>query len=381
MFLKNFSKLLSSTFLIQITSLLLYPFITRTWDPETFGQFSYVVSIGSVISIFASGQFHVAGMAEKDNDISEMLFSAAKTTGMIFGIALLVFAVIFSKGIFWYLLPFFMVVFLIFEIERMKSIRNSQINNLSIAQILSRISSNLIKLIPGPGYILLISEISGSFIGVLTLKRSNLKEVFKFPKMDFDVLKKYHKYPLFYSLNLGAQMLCLEIPAIILGMDQKHYMVGIYGICQRLMIQPMTSISNNVFSALFSVPLTSDERLRKSLKIALIAITGGICLKIGFEIFGHLLLKKYLGAKWEAGSDFFYLFSFILITKSLTSITLANYISTYTLERSIILRSIQVAVIISAYYFCGKDVYLFFKLFVTIDIVFDLICFIVSLKK
>lgn len=280
MFFRNFSKLLSTSFAIQILSLILYPFITRTWSPEVFGEFSFIISIGGVLSIFATGQYHIGGMAEKDPIKSQELFQTAKFFSLAFSSFLLLVVCFAPSGGQIYLLPFYVFSFTMFEIERIRSIKTGSINKLSLSQVFARLSSNLLKLIPGPSLFLVASELVGSTVGLLTLKGRTLKEVIVLKKPSAQILRDYHKYPVYYSANLGAQLLCLEIPAILFGFYHKNYMVGIYGLCQRLMIQPMTTVSNNVFSALFSIDLTPAERVKKSIQIAGIVIASGFALKI-----------------------------------------------------------------------------------------------------
>lgn len=381
MFFRNFSKLVSTTFLIQGISVLLYPLITRRWDPVAFGQFSFLISLGSIVSIFSTGQYHVGAMVESDRAISDELVEAAKFINLITTLLVLLVVILIAPEAHWYILPFFVFTFTSYEIFRVTAIRDQQINTLASGQIISRVGANLLKLIPGPTFVLGLSEILGSLGGVLFLSKGNVRKIFIFKIPRAEILQKYKKYPLFYTVNLGTQSLTYELPALLLGLQHNNFMVGIYGICQRLMIQPMTTVSNNIFTAIFSMPLTVEERLKKSLKLALLATAIGISLKISFDLFGDYFLLKFLGHKWEDGKEMFSIFSFVLVTKTLSSMALANYISTYRLEKSTVIRLVQIIFILLAYYFTGSDNLTFFKIFVGIDMFFDLFAFVISLKK
>ncbi len=286
---------------------------------------------------------------------------------------------IFRPGINWYFLPIFIFSFLNFEITKLENLKNKNINLMSITQITSRLSSNFLKLVPGPPFYLILSEILGSFIGILTAKKASIKEIFKIQKPDWKVLKAYHKYPLFYSFNLGSQILCLEAPSILFGLSSNNFMIGIYGISQRLLIQPITIISNNLFASLFSVKMSKEEKKKKTIQIALVCVMSGIILKLGFDFIGSKLLINYLGSKWVEGTTVFSLFSFLLITKSLTSLTLANYVAHYTLERSLGIKALQIICIGCAYlYFGQENPIIFLKSYIVIDMFFDVLNFIVS---
>ncbi len=124
-----------------------------------------------------------------------------------------------------------------------------------------------------------------------------------------------------------------------------------------------------------------EERLRKSFKIGVSVVVIGSILKILFDLVGQDILTHFLGAKWASGREIFTIFSFLLITKVLGNMALANYISTYRLERSTFLRLAQVGCIIVSYLIFKEDGLLFFKIFVGIDMSFDLMAFLISLRK
>lgn len=364
-----------------MVSFLLYPMITRNWAPDDFGQFSLLISVGNILSIFCTGQFHVGAMVETDQVKSNKLIEAAKFFNLCSSFVVALIVIVVAPSPKWYLLPLFLFFYAAYEILRVQTIRNKTINHLTIGQMISRVGANLLKLVPGPSIFLVLSEVIGNLFAAIFLGRAKLTEIFVVKKPDFDLLKKFQKYPIFYSVNLGTQALTYELPAILLGFQHENYLIGIYGMCQRLLIQPLTIISNNVFTAIFSMPLSHEERSKKCLKIAVGAVLIGIVLKILFEVFGDVFLTQFLGQKWSSGREFFGIFSFILITKVLGNMALANYISSYRLERSTVIRLLQVACIISAYLLCSEDKYLFFKIFVGIDMAFDLTAFVISLRK
>ena len=380
MFAKNFSKLVSTTVIIQVVSFLIYPMITRNWAPADFGQFSLLISVGNILSIFSTGQFHVGAMVEPDLARSNSLIAAAKFFNLCSASIVAVVVLIVAPDPRWYLLPLFLFFYAAYEILRVQTIRDKAINRLTGGQMISRIGANLLKLVPGPSVFLICSEVIGNFSAALFLGKIRFKEIFVFQRPHFPLLKEFKKYPIFYSLNLGTQALTYELPAILLGLQHENYLIGIYGMCQRLLIQPLTVISNNVFTAIFSMPLSSEERTKKCVKIAIGAVSIGIVLKICFVLFGNDLLGKFLGAKWSSGKEFFAIFSFILITKVLGNMALANYISSYRLETSTAIRLLQVACIVVSYFICGEDKFLFFKVFVGIDMFFDITAFGISLR-
>lgn len=381
MFLKNFSRLVSTTFFVQAVSFLLYPLITRQWAPADFGEFSLVISVGNILSIFCSGQFHVGTMVQNDEEKSAALFDASKFICLCSVIIISLVVLIWAPSPQWYLLPPFIFFFTAYEIQRIKNTRENKIGPLTRSQIVARIGANLLKLIPGTSIFLVFSEVAGSLGGALMLTKGKIKDLFSFKKPSFQLLYEYKKYPIFYSLNLGTQALTFELPSILLGFQKETYLIGIYGMCQRLIIQPLTTVSNNAFTAFFSVPMSPQDRLKKSMRIGVSVVLIGIVLKVFFDLWGQEVLGHFLGSKWRSGKEIFTIFSFLLITKVLGNMALANYISTYRLERSTFLRLFQVICILVSYLIFKTDGLLFFKIFVGIDMTFDLVAFLISLRK
>ena len=381
MFLKNFSKLVSTTVLIQIVSFLLYPIITRTWNPTDFGKFSLLISVGNIICIFSTGQFQVGGMVESDEPKAKSLFNAAKFFNACTALLVFFTVMILQNDVRWLFLPLFVFSYSNYEIMRFEALRDKALNRFASGQIISRIGATLLKLIPGPAFFLVLTEVLGNLFAVLFFGRGNLKKIFSFTLPDFGVLKNYKKYPLFYTLNLGTQSLTYELPSILLGLQGQNYLIGIYGICQRILIQPLTIIANNVFTTIFSMPLSPDERTKKCVRIGVFAVSMGVILKIGFDFVGIKLLTVFLGGKWVEGKEFYTIFSYILITKVLGNMALANYVSTYRLERSTAIRLTQLCTIVLSYIVCGDDNIFFFKVFVAIDMLFDAGSFLISLRR
>ena len=86
-FINNSLKLLSSNAIAQTVGLLIYPLLTRIYAPEDFGLASLFLSIGGVVTLFATAEYQYAIMLPKSDYKAAAIFH----TGffMALGVALL----------------------------------------------------------------------------------------------------------------------------------------------------------------------------------------------------------------------------------------------------------------------------------------------------
>ena len=62
---RNSAKLLSSNAIAQIIGLLIYPILSRLYSPDDFGLVNLFLSIGGVITLFATAEYQYAIMLPK----------------------------------------------------------------------------------------------------------------------------------------------------------------------------------------------------------------------------------------------------------------------------------------------------------------------------
>ena len=65
--MQNVAKLLSANVVAQVVGLLVYPLLTRLYSPEDFGLMNLFVSIGNVLVILATAEYHYAIVLPKDD--------------------------------------------------------------------------------------------------------------------------------------------------------------------------------------------------------------------------------------------------------------------------------------------------------------------------
>jgi O-antigen/teichoic acid export membrane protein len=62
----NFGKLFLGNSLGQVITLALYPYIAHFYMPEDFSKFGFIVSLTTLLAVFATGQFHTALLNTKE---------------------------------------------------------------------------------------------------------------------------------------------------------------------------------------------------------------------------------------------------------------------------------------------------------------------------
>ena len=70
---RNVGKLLSANIFAQGLGILVYPILTRIYAPEDFGLLNLFTSIGSVLVLFATANYHYAIVLPKENNHARSL--------------------------------------------------------------------------------------------------------------------------------------------------------------------------------------------------------------------------------------------------------------------------------------------------------------------
>ncbi len=95
---KNSAQLLSANVVAQAIGLLVYPILTRLYSPDDFGLFNLFLSIGGVLLIISTLDYHNAVVLPKTDKQSRAVFHVGLVC--LIGFTVLLFCVLpFSKGI------------------------------------------------------------------------------------------------------------------------------------------------------------------------------------------------------------------------------------------------------------------------------------------
>jgi len=325
LFWRNVGKLVSGTFLGQLTALIALPLITRVYLPEDIGSLSVINSLAGTIVIISSLRLERA-LILTDKEKRIKLFYLCVVLVLI--ISSLSFAVLlFQYELLSYLfnLPSLDVIFLVPIIIILKGFYNilSNLSNsyllytsLSLSIIVTAVTGYSLKVILGYFYSadflsLIISELVAVFLSIILLfyfligkEREKFKTIpsFSFIKKIFKEENDFLKYDNLTSLLNNFSWL---MPVFFLSWYFDNQVVGYYSLGFTLLRMPMNLLGKsigNVFYKSSSLKRDKAEIAQESINVIQNLMFFGMLPSVVVLIYGEDLFTVFLGDNWsEAG--------------------------------------------------------------------------------
>ncbi len=325
--LNNLLFLLSSNGLAQLFPFLVYPFISRLFTTDTFGQLAIIVSIHSLLASVSTGKYDQAIAIPKSNEQAIHLYNI--------GIRI-------ALGISFLILP---VVFIVRLIGTYFSF-GSQVNNWFYVLVITVFCNACVQLINGWSLRQkLFSIIAGSVV-VLSLLTSTLKLIFGFLNVNDGLLiafvtaqvltmiyatfrvtrshyppvieknteealktaAEYSGFPKFYMINALLNTFSSNLPVYLFAFYFSNDVIGQFSVASALLFTPVNAFCNSLNQVLLKKTLelkhsgTPVWPLIRSFihKILTFSVMPGILLIILLP----RILGIYLGDQWTATGRF-----------------------------------------------------------------------------
>lgn len=281
---RNAGKLLSANVLAQLLGLLFYPILTRLYAPSDFGLFNLFISIGSILSLFATAEYHYSVALPKEEEKAAACFHVGCVCLLLVSV-LCVGASFFSSviadwfntpelGAVFHLLGFFVFFSGLWNLLNYWWIRQNQFTRISVYQ-LTLSGGNVVSKytfahlgLMNSGLILgaIVGQLLATISCLLGKSRALITPLLQ-PQLSVmrSMAKEYRNYPL-YSLprvlinNLGA-----HLPVLLLTPLFGTTELGLFGMAVTLAFRPI----NMVVSSLYQVFLQhSGERIHQNRPIS-----------------------------------------------------------------------------------------------------------------
>jgi O-antigen/teichoic acid export membrane protein len=320
-FFKYSAALLSSNVLSQIIGILAYPFITRIYGPDIFGEFSLFLSIVGILSLCSTWKYELAIILPKSEKKAVALFQLSILLSVLFFV--LSFFIIFMwKGeiaAFFNqecllpllpFLPFFVLLTGLWQTLNFYFIRQKKYYNISTYNITQSIIGSGLKCLlgikgrlrSGLGW----GSISGQCLAVaisLIAGKSHLKAVKKIEKARIaQVAKTYSNFPKFELPNELLNTFAANLPILLLSVYFDMKEIGFFSLALMVGFRPVNLFSTSVYQVLFkkmSERLQNKKNLKKELilfcKICTITILPFIIL---FAFISERAFGIFFGSEW-----------------------------------------------------------------------------------
>jgi O-antigen/teichoic acid export membrane protein len=260
-FFKYSAALLSSNAIAQIIAIIIYPFITRIYNPEVFGEYTLFIAIVGISTILATGKYESAIVLPKSEKKAIALFQLCTILNILFFILSFIIILIGGKKISssWVILPFFVLFSGFWQTLNYFFIRQKKYYNISIYNISQSSINSCSKYIFGikglTQYGLILGTFLGRFLAIilsLFMGKSSLKKMKKIDKKEIlSVAKIYSNFPKF---NLPYELLSSfagNLPILLLSIYFNMEEIGFFSLALTIGFCPVNLFSESVYQILY----------------------------------------------------------------------------------------------------------------------------------
>jgi O-antigen/teichoic acid export membrane protein len=394
---KDVGKLVSGTVVAQVVGLLIYPILTRIFDPEIYGIASIFLSIVSVIVVISCLRYEVAILLPKDDKDASSLFFASFIILIAICVVCIPIVLILGKPIidilnapdlinYLWILPLFVFVDGAYMILRFWNTRRIRFGMQAISQASQSVTGSGLKV--GLGLLgnispaaLIYGQLFGNITGIALLLYQLIKKDVSTLYNGLSIknirgqISRYKKFPLIDTWANLFNVISWQVPIFMLSAFFSPVVSGLYAMGFAIIQMPMSLIGGSLGQVYYQrgsiafknnklAPLLEDM-VQLLLMLSIIPIV--LLLILGEGLFGFVF-----GNQWaEAGvyCQILAVWAFIWFLSSTTGSNTLNIIEKqeYLLKFSIFnLISRVLALSIGGYY---QNIYLALWLFTLFGII------------
>lgn len=259
---KNSATLLSANVLAQAIGLLVYPLLTRLYAPEDFGLLNLFLSVGAVLTLFATAEYQSAILLPRDERLSQAI---VRLCWILLSVVTLVLAltipcapkianIFHAEGLetVYVWLPVYVFFVGAWNIVNYSLTRAKLFSRISGYQITQSILSSLAKIGLGcmhitGGLVMATAVAPGVAIACWNKRTKTI--------IDIDdvktVAREYRKFPLFSLPRSVVNSLSGNLPSFMLVPVFGLTELGYFGLAMTLAFRPLNMISGSLYQTFF----------------------------------------------------------------------------------------------------------------------------------
>lgn len=275
-FFKHTATLLTANSLSQAIALLAYPLLTRIYAPDDFGLFNLFLSIGGILAIIGTGNYHYAIVLPKEETKALACVKLSFILNLIV-VGISSFFLLFSSqigklfnseslGEYLYLLPIFVLLTATWNILNYWFTRHQWYKPIAFYQISNSLGSSILKYMLGimeflRGGLLIgtiLAQVIAFAVGFLVAWKKGLSRTLHIQRQEIVVTATTYKNFPFYSLphslinTLGG-----SLPIIFLAPFFSLAEIGFFGMALTLAFRPINIISSSLHQVFY--PITTQK--------------------------------------------------------------------------------------------------------------------------
>ena len=324
---RNVGKLLSANIIAQAIGLLIYPLLTRLYTPEDFGLFNLFLSIGGVLILLSTADYHNAiVLPEKEED------ACAVTHLSLFPVVIMTFVLLLSLSFagpiaglfktpdlaaFYWLLPPYVFLVSLWNVLNYWYIRRKSYSRISGYQISQSLFSAGYK--SGFGFLgylnggliwsSVLSPLCSLILSVSLSAKSHLRPLlsFSWPACK-QAARNYSNFPKFSLPHSVVNYVASQLPVLLLTPVFSVREVGFWSMALLLSFAPISMISNALYQVFYQ-KTTEQVNSRQSIKsfyrrFSLWTLVAGIPFFTALWIVLPALTQWLLGDEWRVAGEY-----------------------------------------------------------------------------
>lgn len=380
-FIKNVSTLVSGTVIAQAIPIVLTPILSRIYSPKDFGFYGFYLSILGVLTVIASGRYHLALFITKNTAKTIYVFKTTVVVSLFFSAFISIVSILFSLyypsfSNWYYILGLAVLNAALIEALNIYANIKSDYKIMSSNMIIRSLIANFFFIILG----LWSYGENGLMIGFLMGQIVQILHFYYYYKADFTshkinsrIIKKtlftYKNFLIHSSVSALLNNLSIQLPTFFLKNYYNTASVGQYFQSYKLLTLPNSLIAK-AFGSVFAQ--NASQRIKNKLpindivlslykKLVLISFIPFAIL----ALYGDVIFSWILGQQWVESGKFAQIISpWVYINFIVLPFTYLFEIfqkqKHFSIFNLVLLVSRLIALIIG-YYF--KDIYLSILLF------------------
>ncbi len=339
-FTRNFLTLFTGATISQAVGLLVYPVLTRQYQPVDFGTFALFLYITNILSLIATGKYELAIILPKKDTEAIKLVTLPAVISFFFCIAVSLVLFILKKYFgylfknkeilnWFYFIPISIFMASIYNILIYWANRLKFYRHMTSAEIGQNVTAAGTKvLLGGTGFVReglisgrLVSQILSTVL-LIKLVAGNLFNMLKgtFNRAAlFNTAATYSVFPKFRMFHYLVNLMSSSLPVFVFSHWFTASVVGYYSLAITVIHRPIVMISSSISKVLFQrvAEKYNDGKfiLPDVRKIVLRLVFSGMVPFVAVGILAPLLFKIIFGQEWiESGKMLQYLIPWLFFT-------------------------------------------------------------------
>jgi O-antigen/teichoic acid export membrane protein len=339
-FTRNFLTLFTGATISQVVGLLVYPILTRQYQPVDFGTFALFLYITNILALIATGKYELAIiLPKKDNEAIHLVILPA-VISFLFSIAVLVILVFVKKYFghlfenkeilnWFYFIPISIFMASIYNILQYWANRLKLYKQMTSAEIgLNATAAGTKVLLGGLGFVkegLITGRLVSQLLSTILLIKLISRNLFILLKKSinkaalYNIAAQYSVFPKFRMFHYLVNILSSSLPIFIFSHWFSVSVVGYYSLAITVIHRPVVLISSSISKVLYQ-GIAEKFNYGKDIlpdirKIVIKLVFFGIVPFVAVGILAPLLFKIIFGQEWiESGKMLQYLIPWLFLT-------------------------------------------------------------------